>query len=44
MTYSTIIAKIAALDMSKNYFVQLGILCVFFQQGVQRRKSYTICF
>lgn len=30
MTYSTIIAKIAALDMSKNYFVQLGILCVLF--------------
>lgn len=30
MTYSTIIAKIAALDTSKNFFVQLGMLCAFF--------------
>lgn len=29
MTYSTIIAKIAALDTSKTFFVQLGMLCAF---------------
>lgn len=30
VTYSTIIAKIAALDTSKSFFVQLGMLCALF--------------
>lgn len=44
MTYSTIIAKIAALDTSKNFFVQLGMLCAFFSWESQAEWATKKCF